>query len=178
MGVFVSFLIHLAILNSPVLSQNQIADRLVVYGNGFRFGVKEPQGWLGDTEHASVLSSNIIFYPKGDTITSPYGVIRVRVNDKVDENTAADLAADMDDYKSNFADIQYDDLNVSHPEYKCFPKVFYVEGKFYEYVTYVNPGSGISYILSVSLSTQKLRATPAQLSAYAEIVASLKCARK
>jgi hypothetical protein len=41
------------------------------------------------------LSSNILFYPKGHSLASPYGPIRVRVNEKADENTAEDIAADM-----------------------------------------------------------------------------------
>ena len=115
-------------------------NALMVYGDGFIFGVQEPENWTGDTGNATSFHVNIIFYPKGQAWNSQGAVIRVRINKKVDERTEEDLAHDMAGYRNKFPKIQFADIDATHSKYRCFPKVFFVEGDFYEYVTYVNPG--------------------------------------
>jgi hypothetical protein len=172
--VIVSILFLLAVLISPRLpGQESPKDRLIVYGDGFRFGVKEPAGWIGDWERASKLRSNIIFYPKEHDMTTAYGVIRVRVNDKKDEDTGADLAADMEAYRKQFEAIQFQDLEASHPRYPCFPKLFCLEGKFHEYVSYLNPGKEYGYMFSVAMNTKDKTATESELLAFRTVVSSL-----
>jgi len=34
---------------------------LIVYGDGFMFSVKEPDGWNGDTDKAAEYYANIVF---------------------------------------------------------------------------------------------------------------------
>lgn len=154
-------------------AQDQPMDRLMVYGNGFMFGVKEPEGWLGDWEKAAALRSNIIFYPKGHDLHTAYGIIRVRVNKKRDENTAQDLAADMEGYRKRFPGVEFLDLQAAHPDYQCFPKLFLLEGTFHEYVAYVNPGPAYWYMFSVAINTGKARAKDPELEAFQSVVGSL-----
>jgi hypothetical protein len=155
---------------SPTL---QKMDRLIVYGDEFMFGVKEPEGWQGDTERAGSLKVNILFYPRGPLPSNLDGVIRVRVNKKTDENIAEDLAADMNGYRKNFSAVRFEDFEVSHSLYKCYPKLFFVEGDFHEYVTYVNPGERFWYMFSVAMGTGKSAASDAQLDAFRTVTASL-----
>ena len=42
-------------------------DSLLVYGEGFAFSVKEPEGWIGDTEHAGMYQANAL-YPRGQRV--------------------------------------------------------------------------------------------------------------
>jgi len=159
---------------SPVLaSQQQPKDRLILYGEGYKFGVKEPAGWQGDRERASILKANVLFYPKGRDKTTAYGMIRVRVNKKRNEDTAADLAADMEGYRKKFPTIEFLDLRAEHPNYPCFPKLFLVEERFHEYVAYVNPGQEYWYMFSVAMNTGKKPATDSELDAFRAVVASL-----
>jgi hypothetical protein len=162
-------------LFSPLIQQTEKTDRLMVYGDGFIFGVKEPQGWHGDIDSAASYSANIVFTGPGFDSTSPFDIIRVCVNSKVDENTAADLEYDMKQYSDQYADIKFDSLHVDHPKYKCFSKIFFVENDFYEYVTYLNPGKRFRYTLSVSMSTKDTSATEQELSAYRTVISSLQC---
>ncbi len=148
-------------------------DRLIVYGDGFRFGVKEPDNWQGDIDNAAEMSANIIFYRKGHEATSPFGVIRIHVARKVDENTAEDLAYDMKGYKEKYPNVQFSELSVTHTKYKCFSKLFFISSEFYEYVTYLNPGEGTNYVLSVSLSKKEDEATAEELFAYRTIISSI-----
>jgi hypothetical protein len=144
-----------------------------VYGDGFMFGVKEPDGWQGDTERAGSLRVNILFYPRGPIPSNLDGVIRIRVNKKTDENIAEDLAADMNGYRKKFSAVRFEDFAVSHPQYTCYPKQFFVEGDFHEYVVYVNPGPGFWYMFSAAMGTGKNPASDAQLDAFRTVTASL-----
>jgi hypothetical protein len=55
----------------------------------------------------------------------------------------------------------------------CYPKLFFVEGDFYEYVVYVNPGPRFCYMFSVAMGTGKGPASDAQLDAFRTVTASL-----
>jgi hypothetical protein len=169
-----SVLILLGILICPRLpGQEQPMDRLILYGDGFRFGVKEPAGWHGDWQTASSMKSNIIFYPEGHETATAYGVIRVRVNKKKDENTGEGLAADMEGFRRRFPAIEFKDLDVKHPFYPCFSKLFSLEGRFHEYLAYLNPGPEYWFIFSVAMNTGTNPATESELAAFGTVASSL-----
>ena len=168
LGIFL-----LAAMSVPAILPQVKADALMVYGDRFIFGVQEPENWTGDTENAARLHVNVLFYPKGQAWNSQGPVIRVRLNKKTDERTEDDLAFDMAGYRKKFPNIQFADIDVAHPKYRCFPKLFFVEGDFYEYVTYVNPGEAYWYTFSVALSSQKKPAGEEALEAYRKVIASL-----
>lgn len=148
-------------------------DRLLVYGEGFVFGVKEPAGWHGDTEKAKAYEANILFYRPATDPGKPEGVIRVRVSKKVDENTDADLQADMDGYRKQFPQAEFPNLAATHPQYRVLARDFTVPGKFHEYTAYVNPGPQFHYLFSVALNTGAAPATEAELTALQEVIGSL-----
>lgn len=168
LGIFL-----LAAMILPAILPQVKADALMVYGDRFIFGVQEPENWTGDTENAARLHVNVLFYPKGQAWNSQGPVIRVRLNKKADERTEDDLAFDMTGYRKKFPNIQFADIEVAHATYRCFPKLFFVEGDFYEYVTYVNPGEAYWYSFSVALSSQKKPAGEEALAAYRKVIASL-----
>jgi hypothetical protein len=95
------------------------------------------------------------------------------VNKKRAENTAEDLATDMEGYRQKFPGIEFLELQAAHPQYQCFPKLFLLEGKFHEYVAYVNPGPAQWYMFSVAMNTGKARAKDSDLEAFRTIVGSL-----
>jgi len=146
---------------------------MLVYGDGFAFAVKEPPGWKGDCEIARKYGVNIVFLPEAAESKSADVTIRVRVNDKTDEDTAADLQADRDTYKREYPQVQFDELAVSHPQYATFSEVFFLPGSFYEYVAYVNPGPKHHLLLSVAMSKARSAATPAELEAFRKVLGSL-----
>jgi hypothetical protein len=100
-------------------------------------------------------------------------LIRIRVNPKQDENTAADLEEDIRGYRTQYPTVQFKNLAVRNPTYQCWARVFYVPGEFYEYVTYVNPGPNKLVLFSVSMNSQKSEATTKELEAYKSAVQSL-----
>jgi hypothetical protein len=148
-------------------------EGLLVYGNGFRFGVREPTGWRGSTGEAQPLSANVVFYREGESAESAVALFRVRLDQKADEDIAADLAADMDGYRSQYPGVEFRDLAIKHPAYKVVAKLFAVPGQFYEYVAYVNPGRGRPWVFAASLNKQRVEATADELAAFRRMIASL-----
>jgi hypothetical protein len=150
-----------------------IAEGMIVYGDDWAFAVKEPKGWTGDTKNAGKLYANAIFYRSTETINTMSTIIMVRVFPKFGEDTANDLAHDMDGYRAKFPKVKFEDLEVSHPDYHIFPKLYYVPDNFYEYVVYLNPGGKFKYGLSIAMNIQKRRATEKELKVFQKIVGTL-----
>ena len=148
-------------------------NNLIIYGDGFAFGVKEPDGWHGDTDKiAAKYRVNVVFLPPEESVKKDV-TIRVRINGKQDENTIEDLNYDMQAYKQDFPTAQFSELNLAHAEYKTFARTVFVPGQFYEYVTYLNPGPGKRFIFSVAMSKKNEPATDSELRAYEEVLKSL-----
>lgn len=148
-------------------------DRLIVYGDGFSFGVKEPENWHAETgDLARKQQVNVLFTPTRQTADHQV-TIRVRVNKKVDENTVEDLNYDMQQYKKDYPAAEFSILSVAHPDYKTFAKLVYVSDRFYEYVAYVNPGSVSKFNFSVAMSKKISPATPDEWKAFQEVLESL-----
>jgi len=163
----------IAFASSMALAEEPKLDALLVYGEGFWFSVKEPPGWTGDTEHAGDIRANVVFRRSSKRVEDVDGLIRVRINEKVDEDTAADLQADMDGYRQKFPKVQFEPFDVPHPNYRVLSKLFFVPGDFFEYVVYLNPGPGAPWLFSISMSKEKERATAEELAAFRQVVASI-----
>ena len=148
-------------------------DNLLVYGSGFLFSVREPRNWKADTKAASEYRANILFYRQGETARKARALIVVNVATKIDENTAADLKYDMSSYRRRYPGIIFKDIDVSSPHYESFAKLFCLPGKFYEYVTYLNPAPASRLLLSVSMNKQTQAAAPEELAAYRSVIGSL-----
>jgi len=163
----------LLVAASAAAQSSQKLNNLLVYGDGFAFGVKEPDGWQGDTgEIAARYHVNVVFQSPDEPPQSDV-TIRVRINKKVDENTIEDLNYDMDGYKQKFPNVQFGDLNLAHAEYKTFAKIFFIPNQFYEYVAYLNPGPGKRFILSVAMSKKGAPTTESELKAYETVLKSI-----
>jgi hypothetical protein len=169
---FFAYLIVLSWVVQPSFAQQKL-DQLLVYGHNFMFGVKEPAGWTGDTTNAQSYEANVVLHESGQASDSWFGLIRIRVNSKVNENTSADMAEDMRGYKAQFPNVQFKDLSVANPRYVCVAKLFYIPGESYEYVTYVNPGPKKPILFSVSMNMQKSEASAKELEAYKLAIQSL-----
>ena len=160
------------LLIQPGITQQKL-DQLLVYGDDFLFGVKEPAGWRGDTENAEKFSANVVLHEAEKSLNSYTGLIRISLNEKTDENIAADIAADMSEYKERYPKVRFADLATNHPSYKSVAKVFYEPGEFYEYVAYINPGPKSKFLFSVSMNTGKTEASERELAAFKSALQSL-----
>jgi hypothetical protein len=148
-------------------------DQLMVYGDGFAFSVKEPAGWKGDTKKAEAFGANVVLHEIAQPSGSVTGLIRIRIDSKEDENTQADMDADMRNYRAQYSKVQFKDVYIENSEYRCLAKIFYIPGEFYEYVAYVNPGPKKRFLFSVAMNTEKSEASANELEAYKSTVRSL-----
>jgi hypothetical protein len=121
-------------LSFSSLAQQKL-DQLLVHGDNFLFSVKEPDGWKGDIAGAETFQSNVVLHEATQPTESLAGLIRVRLNDKSDENISADMEADIRTYKAQYPKIRFKDLAIRNSAYRALARVFYVPGQFYEYVT-------------------------------------------
>jgi hypothetical protein len=157
----------------PPPSVSAPSGGLIVYGKGFAFSVEEPEEWRGDTQSAARWGANIIFYKQGDWPSSPgTAVIRIGVFDKADEDTSKDLEADMNEYRRKYPGVAFKDIDGIKARYKAWPKLFYVPKSFYEYVTYLNPGSKRRQLVSVSMNKTGTSSTADEMHAYQAVIQS------
>jgi hypothetical protein len=152
-----------------------LGDGLVVYGDGWAFMVSEPPGWHGDTEAASQYQVNIVFFPDAGHSKQTDVTIRVRVNQKGDDEAIElreEMKADMAEYRSKYPKVEFSDLDLRHRKYPLVAKLFLVRGEFFEYVAYVNPGKEYSYLFSVAMSCGE-PATADEMAAYQKVLRSI-----
>ncbi len=166
-------LLSLLLGNSSTQAADKL-DNLLIHGDNFIISVKEPTGWKGDTVNAGVYHVNLVFYRVNENIQNAKTVIRILVANKTDENTIEDLKYDMEGYRKQYPKVQFKDVYVKHHEYSIYPKLFYVDNNFYEYVTYLNPGKNFRYNITVSMNLQKNEASKEDMQAYANVIESLK----
>jgi hypothetical protein len=148
-------------------------DNLLIQGENFSISVKEPMGWQGDS-NTSADHGNLVLHRMNESHQNAKAVIRVLVANKTDENTIEDLKYDMASYRKQYPKVQFKDISVKHPEYSTYPKLFYVDTDFYEYVTYLNPGKSYPYIICVSMNLKKKEASKEDIEAYSSVIESLK----
>ncbi|HEV7507692.1 MAG TPA: hypothetical protein VGS07_22600 [Thermoanaerobaculia bacterium] len=145
----------------------------MISGDGFSFMIQEPQGWTGDTDRARQYGVSVVFFPSLAESKAADVTIRVRVDEKTNENLAEDLKADLNGLRRQYPELQSQDLDVKHPAYVTFPKLFYKPGSFFEYVTYLNPGPQFPFSVSVAMSKAKSAASPGELGAFESVVKSI-----
>jgi len=146
---------------------------LVVYGDSFMFTVHEPEGWTADIENAVKVSAGVVLVREGETFEKHGVLIAIRVAKKVDEDTKEDLNHDMREFRNLYPDVQFKDLKVKHPSYASHAKLFTIPRSRHDYVTYLNPGAGMPFLCSVTMTTGKKEANKNDLKAYREVAGSL-----
>ena len=152
---------------------SEATSALLISGDGFSFMVQEPPGWTGDTDRARQYGVSVVFFPSAAASKAADVTIRVRVDEKAHENLAEDLKADLNGLRQRYPEMKSDELDVKHPAYATFPKLFYQPGSFFEYVAYLNPGPQFPFSLAVAMSKAKSAASPGELAAFENVVKSI-----
>lgn len=167
-------LVTAALLLSPTARADDARkDLVLVYGDNFILVLKEPKGWVSDTKEAPKFGANVILYPKGVKPDDADALIQVQVNKKEGEDIDAKMLSDIQTYKKNRPEVAFAPMVVTHPKYKTVSKLFLVKDKYYQYVTYLNPGPAVPLLLSAQLARFQMKATKEELGAYEDVVHSL-----
>lgn len=174
-ATIVTLLAAIALAQSGSPNPKEPMDSILVFGDGFLFSLQEPEGWRCVCDEAATeYQANAVVFPSSAQSRARHVAIRIRVNQKTDENTAEDLNSDMREYKRKYPTVQFAALDVAHPEYRTHAKLFLFPKDFYDYVAYVNPGPDSWFTLSIAMSKEKVPATQGELAAYAKVLKSLR----
>jgi hypothetical protein len=160
----------------PAAAQKAAAPEpsaLLISGDGFSFMVQEPPGWTGDTDKARQYGVSVVFFPQLAASKAADVTIRVRVDEKAHEDLAQDLTADLNGLRQQYPEIQSRELEVRHPGYATFPRLFFKPNSFFEYVAYLNPGPQYPFSLEVAMSKAKSAASPGELEAFERVLKSI-----
>jgi hypothetical protein len=142
---------------------------LVIAVKDFSVSVVQPEGWQANEETAKKAQA-LLAFSNGEV------TILVRTRTKLNENVTLHLASDKLSVQKQYPGIESGPLDVKHPAYPTFPGMLSKPGELYVYLTYVNPGTLYPESVSVSMSKKKSPATPAEMAAYKEVLASVKVA--
>lgn len=148
-------------------------DTLLLNGDDWVFSVKEPSGWIGTTEGAEKLPSNVYFYPDPPNDMEARPLIYIQLTDKSEENMEKVIKEDMRIFKKNHKNTKFKGIAVNHGNYNTAGKVFMVDNEFYEYVTFLNPGKEIKYQMAIIMRVYKREANAKELDAYKSTVSSI-----
>src|SRR2546428_7515649 len=105
-------------LAAPARAERQ-ADRVIVHGDGFTFGVKEPPAWRADLGHAPRFGAHVLFYQTKHALRGGATLIMVRLSTSAANDAAQDLQSDMDDYRRRFGGGAVRDPPGWDPAYAC-----------------------------------------------------------
>jgi hypothetical protein len=156
----------------PAARSEEAKDVVTVTTKDYALGVHTPAGWQGDTEAAKKYQGSVIFTPK--TASADDAKILVSVHHKFDENTELRMQGEIANYRKRYPHLELTDLDIKHPQYATFAKLFSQPGDFYQYIAFLNPGEVYTDTLYVAMIKQKVPATPEDLAAYKDILQSLK----
>jgi hypothetical protein len=147
---------------------------LTVREKDYVLTVHRPAGWQEDAEGATKYRGKFLFRPQAEAGKADSGaVLLVSTYHKVDENVSLRLQSDTDSFRKQFPNLEQGTVDVKHPKYATYARVFSQPDGFYQYVAYLNPGGSQPYAVYVALGREKGAATPAELAAYKQLVESL-----
>jgi hypothetical protein len=156
----------------PAARSDEPKDMVTVTTKEYVLAAHTPEGWQGDTEGAKKYQGSIIFTPKA---AGPDGAkVLVSVHHKSDENTELRLQGEIAQYRKKYPHLELSEVDIKHPQYGTFAKLFSQPNDFYQYIAFLNPGTVYPYTLYVAMLKQKTPATPEELAAYKDILQSLK----
>ena len=147
---------------------------LTVREKDYVLTVHRPAGWQEDAEGAKKYHGKFLFHPQPEAGKADSGtMLLVSTYHKFDENVSLRLQSDADSFRKQFPNLEQGTVDVKHPKYATYARVFSQPGGFSQYVTYLNPGGAQPYAVYVALGREKGAATPAELAAYKALVESL-----
>jgi hypothetical protein len=155
----------------PAAKTEPKTGAVTVKGKDYTLTVRAPEGWKADTEAAKQYHGSVLFTQAADSGNGAKALLVVQ--HKFDENTALLIDGDIANIRKKFPNLQLADLDVKHPSYPTFTRTLSQPGQFFQYETYVNPGSLYPNVVYLGMSKAE-PATPAELAAYREIVRSLR----
>jgi len=129
----------LIILAGAVPVRAQDKDALLVYGQGWMFGVIEPKGWLCHTEDAYRYHMNAYFCLGKNNIDNSPAIMHISVYGKGRDTIQQSLAFDIENYKKHHKKVELQEFPISELAYESVSKIFAYDKKTVDYVCFLDP---------------------------------------
>lgn len=167
-----TFLLIALLGSSSMYGQGEKYSTLV-NTDSIKFRVGEPTGFMADVDNAAQFGANVILYTSLDNVNNGDAMIQVTGVTKKDVDSGKELEMEIAQYREDYPTLKEKELVTAHKLYKCFSSFLSVNGQFYKYITYVNPGDASKKVLIVIMYLPKREATGAELEGYKKVVESL-----
>lgn len=172
--IFCILFIFIAYSATAAIPDSAAPKNVLISGNGFSFTLKQPAGWICNTQKAEEYMANAILYVNEDSIKTGGALVQLSVFLKPDEFTEKDLEENISTYKNEYSNLKETNIDsIVHPTYRTYGKLEYVPDDFYQYIIYLNPGQQFKYGFSVGMNIYKRPANNEELDAIKLIVSSL-----
>lgn len=155
------------LLAASIMAQGNIS----IVGNGYSFSVSDPFGWVRDMRNAENMFANVLYYPNGNSPSSQTTMILATLKKKTKDGLPAMMEDEMSSYMVEKPNVKYKVMELQNPQCGTNTQLAYVEGDFYHYVCYLDPGEGYKHGLSIALMVPGREATVSEMETYKEIVA-------
>lgn len=140
---------------------------------GFSYNFEKPENWVVDSENANEYLAHTALYKSKNNFNNGGSLIQILAFNKQDENIIEDLNFDVNQYVLKYKNLKKRGLTVNHHLYKTFSKEVYVEGKFHQFIVYLNPGKQYKFGISIALNINK-ELNREDLDTFKELIKSLK----
>jgi hypothetical protein len=169
MKIFNNGLRLLAILMLLKSNLSYSNDYVNLFTDGYLIKFKTKLGWYGSKRYAKKYNSNVIFYP--EKISNKKAIIlKLNIFPKKDENVKKDFDLIIKNYKKKYNQKKIRNIKIINKKYNIYSKKIFEEGKVYEYISYVNPGIKVPYLLGFHLIKNKKKTNQKELNHFKYII--------
>ena len=154
----------LSMLIFPVFAD---AAGMIVYGDGFSFGIEEPKGWVADTTSGSDQGANVVLYEKGQTWADAPVVMYVNVAKDEKAGVAGLISNDSKRFRKRCPSIKISPIEIEGKKGKVESKIFDCPTENYEVVSYLDVKDAICIMV---MSGRNGDAVQEKLPAFKEFV--------
>ena len=133
-------LIAVFILIMIMPSRAQEKNALLIYGQGWMFGVIEPKGWLCHTEDAYRYQVNAYFCIGKKNYKKSPAIMHISVYDKGGDSIQQSISFDIENYKKHSKTLDLQEFLIEGSNYELVSKKYVIDDKTADYVCFLDPG--------------------------------------
>lgn len=152
-------------------SPAQEKDALIIYGQGWMFGVVEPKGWRCHTEDAHQHHMNAYFCLGKKKIDNSPAIMHISVYSKGGDTVQQSLAHDIENYKKHSKTLELQDFQLE-ANWEIASAKYIIDDKTTDYVCFVDPGKNSQFYLVLVLHGAK-EESPKYESDFLSLIKSL-----
>jgi hypothetical protein len=123
----------------PGRTQDRNKDALLIYGQGWMFGVIEPKGWRCHTKDAYKYTMNAYFCLGKKNIDNSPAIMHISVYDKGGRTMEENLAIDIKNYKKHHKKVELSEFLISGLTEEFASRILIYDEKTTDYVCFLDP---------------------------------------